>query len=54
LLNVFQADEVGCQIITATNDILKKLPLIGKDLTEYSLETVRMFKSDAEAAGFQL
>jgi transaldolase len=54
LLNVFQADEVGCQIITATNDILKKLPLVGKNLTEYSLETVRMFKSDAEAAGFQL
>jgi transaldolase len=54
LLNVFQADSVGCQIITATNDILKKLPLIGKDLTEYSLDTVKMFKSDAEGAGFKL
>jgi transaldolase len=54
LLNVFQADSVGCHIITATNDILKKLPLIGKDLTEYSLDTVKMFKSDAEAVGFKL
>jgi transaldolase len=54
LLNVFQADSVGCHIITATNDILKKLPLIGKDLTEYSLETVKMFKTDAEGAGFKL
>ncbi|MDR2442396.1 MAG: transaldolase [Deltaproteobacteria bacterium] len=54
LFNVFQADSVGCHIITATNDILKKLPLTGKDLTEYSLETVKMFKSDAEAAGFKL
>jgi transaldolase len=54
LFNVFQADAVGCHIITATNDILKKLPLTGKDLTEYSLDTVRMFKSDAEAAGYKL
>ncbi|MDR1111559.1 MAG: transaldolase [Deltaproteobacteria bacterium] len=54
LLNVFQADQVGCHIITATNDILKKIPLIGKDLTEYSLDTVKMFKADAEGAGFRL
>ncbi|MDR1657768.1 MAG: transaldolase [Deltaproteobacteria bacterium] len=54
LFNVFQADAVGCHIITATNDILKKLSLTGKDLTEYSLDTVKMFKSDAEAAGFKL
>jgi transaldolase len=54
LLNVFQADAVGCHVITATNDILKKLGLVGKDLTEYSLETVKMFHSDAEASGFQL
>jgi len=54
LLNVFQADEIGCQIITATNDILKKLSLIGKDLLEYSLETVKMFRNDALAAGFEL
>jgi transaldolase len=54
LLNVFQADAVGCHIITATNDILKKLSLAGKDLTEYSLDTVKMFYTDAEASGFSL
>jgi transaldolase len=54
LLNVIQADAAGCHIITATNDILKKLHLVGKHLGQYSLETVRMFKSDAEAAGFCL
>src|SRR5581483_10103612 len=43
LLNVFQADEAGCHIITATNDILRKLSLVGKDLVDYSLETVKMF-----------
>jgi transaldolase len=52
LLNIFQADSVGCHIITATHDILKKLPLVGKDLTEFSLETVEMFYSDALASGF--
>lgn len=52
LLNVFQADEIGCHIITVTNDILAKLALVGKDLTEYSLETVKMFHSDAGKAGF--
>ncbi|MDR1166473.1 MAG: transaldolase [Deltaproteobacteria bacterium] len=54
LLNVFQADQVNCHIITATNDILKKLSLVGKDLTEYSLDTVKMFKGDAEGAGYKL
>ena len=54
LLNVFQADSVGCHIITATNDILQKLPLVGKDLDEYSLETVKMFYEDARAAGFTI
>jgi transaldolase len=54
LLNVFQADEIGCHIITATNDILKKLDLVGKDLTAYSLDTVKMFRNDAEAAGFKI
>lgn len=54
LLNVFQADAIGCHIITVTNDVLKKLPLIGKDLGEYSLETVKMFYDDAQAAGFKL
>jgi transaldolase len=54
LLNVFQADAVGCHIITATNDILKKLSLAGKDLDAYSLETVEMFYKDAKAAGFTI
>lgn len=54
LLNVFQADEIGCHIITATSDILKKLSLVGKDLSDYSLETVQMFYQDASASGFQL
>ena len=54
LLNVFQADAVGCHIITATTDVLKKLALVGKDLTEYSLETVQMFADDAAKSGFVL
>ena len=54
VLNVFQADECGCHIITATADILSKLSLTGKDLREYSLETVRMFYADAQAAGYKL
>ena len=54
LLNVFQADAVGCHIITATNDILKKLALVGKDLDAYSLETVEMFHRDAKAAGYSI
>jgi transaldolase len=54
LLNVFQADAIGCHIITVTHDVLKKLSLVGKDLDEYSLETVKMFRDDAVAAGFSL
>jgi len=54
LLNVFHADSVGCHIITATNDILKKLTLLGKDLSDYSLETVAMFHSDAVTSGLTL
>lgn len=54
LLNIFQADQIGCQIITVTPDVLKKLSLVGKDLGEYSLETVKMFRTDAVAAGFSL
>jgi transaldolase len=54
LLNVFQADAVGCHIITATRDILKKLSQVGRDLEEFSLETVRMFYDDATRAGFAL
>jgi transaldolase len=54
LLNVFQADAIGCHIITVTHDILKKLSLVGKDLDDYSLDTVKMFYEDARAAGFSL
>jgi transaldolase len=54
LLNIVQAGDVGCHIITATNDILKKLSLVGKDLDEYSLETVQMFYKDAKAAGYNI
>jgi transaldolase len=54
LLNIFQADAVGCHIITATTDILKKLNLVGKDLHEFSLETVKMFYEDAQKAGYHL
>jgi transaldolase len=54
LLNVFQADEIGCHVITATTDILKRLPLIGKDLHEFSRETVEMFRRDAVKSGYSL
>ncbi|MCS6801465.1 MAG: transaldolase [Chloroflexota bacterium] len=54
VLNVYQADQVGCHIITVTSDLLKKLPLYGKDLEVYSLETVRQFHEDAVAAGYAL
>jgi transaldolase len=52
LLNVIQADEVGCHIITATPDILGKIKSLEKNLTEFSLETVKMFYDDAQAAGY--
>jgi transaldolase len=54
LLNIFQADAIGCHVITVTNDILKKLSLVAKDLHDYSLETVRMFHDDAVTARFKL
>ena len=54
LLNIFQADAIGCHIITVTNELLKKLDLVGKDLNDYSHETVKMFFDDARAAGFRL
>jgi transaldolase len=54
LLNIIQADAIGCHIITVTNDTLKKLPLIGKDLADYSLDTVKMFYDDGRKAGFTL
>lgn len=54
LLNIFHADSVGCQVITVTNDILKKLELVGYNLDSYSLDTVKMFYNDAQQAGFTL
>jgi transaldolase len=54
ILNLVQADEMGCHIITITHDLLKKLDGLGKSLEQYSLETVRMFHDDALAAGFTL
>jgi transaldolase len=54
LLNVFQANDIGCHIITATNDIINKMHLAGKNLDEYSLDTVKMFYNDARSAGYQL
>jgi transaldolase len=54
LLNIFQADEIGCHIITVTHDVLAKLALVGKNLDAYSLETVQMFRRDAQAAGFSI
>ena len=54
LLNIYQADDIGCHVITVTNDILKKLSLVGKDMNAYSLETVTMFYEDGKAAGYKL
>jgi transaldolase len=54
VLNILQADAVGCHIITVTNALIKKMSLFGKDLRAFSLETVQMFYNDARAAGFTL
>jgi transaldolase len=54
LLNIFQADAIGCHVITATHDIFKKLELVGKDLQQYSLDTVKMFHEDAQKVGYTL
>ena len=54
LLNIFQADAIGCHIITVTNDLIKKLALVGYDLDEYSLDTVKMFYQDALNAGYKI
>jgi transaldolase len=54
LLNIFHADEIGCHIITCTNDMIAKLSLVGKDLVEYSRETVQMFYRDATASAFSI
>jgi len=54
VLNIVQADQLGCHIITVTHDLLKKLSNLGKDLTEFSLDTVKMFFNDGQAAGFAI
>jgi transaldolase len=54
VFNIVQADQIGCDIITVTHDLLKKLPGVGKDLDQFSLETVQMFYNDASAAGYTL
>jgi len=54
ILNLVQADSIGCDIITMTRDLIAKLDLLGKDLQTFSLETVRMFRADAVAAGFHI
>ncbi len=54
VFNVVQADEIGCHIITCTSDIIKKLPTIGKELAEFSLDTVKLFYDDATAAGYSI
>ena len=54
LLNIFHAEAIGCHVITVTHDLLRKLALVGKDLHAYSLETVRMFYTDAQQAGYLL
>jgi transaldolase len=54
LLNIIQADDIGCHVVTVTRDILKKLSLLGKDLDRYSLETVKMFYEDGKAAGYKI
>ena len=54
LYNVIQANDIGCHIITATNDLIKKIPILGKDLDTFSLETVKMFYDDAKKAGYSI
>jgi transaldolase len=54
LLNIYHAESVGCHIITVTHDVLKKLSLVGRDLSEYSLDTVKMFYEDGRKAGYTL
>ena len=54
LLNIFQADAIGCHVITVTKDVLSKIPFIGYDLADYSVDTVKMFYDDARSSGFSL
>lgn len=54
VFNIIQADAIGCHIITVTNALIAKMATFGKDLDQFSLETVRMFFTDAQAAGYTL
>jgi len=54
LLNIVHADDISCHVITVTNDIIKKLNLLGKDMDEYSLETVKTFYADGQLVGYRL
>ncbi|NBU22061.1 transaldolase, partial [bacterium] len=54
LYNIVQADQIGCDIITVPFDLIKKMPMLGQDLVEMSLDTVKTFKKDADSAGFKL
>jgi transaldolase len=54
LLNLVQADQIGCHVITMTSDLLQKMPLLGRDLTDYSLDTVKLFYDEASKSGFRL
>jgi transaldolase len=54
VLNIYDANRIGCHIITATRDILNKIPLLGHNLADYSLETVKMFRDDAVQSGFSI
>jgi transaldolase len=54
VLNIVQADSIGCHVITVTHDLLKKLPLLGRSLDEFSLDTVKMFYNDAKTAGYAI
>jgi hypothetical protein len=54
VFNLVQAEEIGCHIITMTNDLISKIPLIGKDLDEFALDTVKMFARDSDASGYRL
>jgi transaldolase len=54
LFNVFEADRIGCQIITVPHSVLSSLPLVGKNLDEYSLDTVKGFYKDSQASGFKI
>ena len=54
ILNLVQADDIGCHIITMTNDLIAKIPLVGENLDEFALDRMKVFRRDAQAAGYRL